>query len=40
MIIQGPVIAVAVFFCSAFGSMVLRKSIAYRGSESDSENSL
>ena len=40
MIIQGPVIAVLVFFCTAFTLMALRKSAASRGSESDSENSL
>ena len=40
MIIQGPVIAVLVFFCTAFMMMALRKSAASRASESDSENSL
>ena len=40
MIIQGPVIAVLVFFCTAFKLMALRKSDASRGPESDSENSL
>ena len=39
MIIQSPVIAVAVFFSRAFTLMALRKSAASRGSKSDSENS-
>ena len=40
MIIQGPVIGVAVFFYRAFTLMALRKSATSRDSESDSENFL
>ena len=40
MIIQEPVIALAVFFCKAFTLMALRKSAVSKGSEADSEKSL